>query len=415
MQKLIKVLLPGLLVAGMCACNGNNDEEIVNMPPENVFETLKDKGYVFEKTKDNRIVGKKESDFDIYLYSNEAGTSICFEKENKNYCITKNNENKYIKTVHIGNNCVVDLDTVDTLDADKINTDGKYVCGASNMIEAESHIKETSKSVNELKIRDNDLISFAEWYIKTNTDLYNKFTDYDRIVRVSQFIKEKSNKKESNGNDDKTEENSTNTNEVKTEISSTETNNVDASDNKTNETDSNESSNEIKTKEESKPSANTTSKPNTQTTTKPQDTISTGKKNALQAAEQYLNTMPFSYNGLIEQLKYSGYSEDEAKYGADNCGANWKNQAVSKAKTYLSTMPFSYNGLIEQLQYDNYTTEEATYAADNCGADWNEQAANKAKDYMNIMSFSKQELIDQLVYDGYTQSQAEYGVSQAGY
>lgn len=89
--------------------------------------------------------------------------------------------------------------------------------------------------------------------------------------------------------------------------------------------------------------------------------------------------------------------------------------ALSKANDYLRFMPFSYSGLIEQLEYEGYSTEEATYAVDNCGANWNEQAAKKAQEYLNIMSFSRQGLIDQLKYEGFTQEQAEYGVSAVGY
>lgn len=91
--------------------------------------------------------------------------------------------------------------------------------------------------------------------------------------------------------------------------------------------------------------------------------------------------------------------------------------AVESAKNYLSLMPFSYTGIIRQLtDFDGYSEEEATYAADNCGADWNEQAAKAAKNYLDLMSFSRQGLIDQLVqFDGFTQEQAEYGVSQNGY
>lgn len=89
--------------------------------------------------------------------------------------------------------------------------------------------------------------------------------------------------------------------------------------------------------------------------------------------------------------------------------------ALSKAHDYLAFTAFSYNGLIEQLEYEGFTTEEAKYAADNCGADWNMQAAQKAKDYLNYTSFSRQGLIDQLLYEGFTQEQAEYGVTAAGY
>ena len=78
-------------------------------------------------------------------------------------------------------------------------------------------------------------------------------------------------------------------------------------------------------------------------------------------------------------------------------------------------MPFSYTGLIEQLKFEGYSDEEATYGADHCGANWNEQAAKKAQSYLDVMSFSKSGLIEQLKFDGFTQEQAEYGVTAVGY
>lgn len=141
---------------------------------------------------------------------------------------------------------------------------------------------------------------------------------------------------------------------------------------------------------------------------------SVGETNALSSAEDYLLLMPFSYNGLIEQLEYEGYTHAEATYAADNCGADWYAQALEEAKDYLSLMSFSYSGLIEQLEYEGYTTAEATYAADNCGADWYEQAAKAARDYLDLMSFSRDGLIDQLEYEGFTHDQAVYGVEQNG-
>lgn len=89
--------------------------------------------------------------------------------------------------------------------------------------------------------------------------------------------------------------------------------------------------------------------------------------------------------------------------------------ALRTAREYLSISAFSYTGLIHQLEYEGYLTEEAIYAADNCNANWNEQAAKSAKEYLDISSFSRQGLIDQLIYEGYTQEQAEYGVTQNGY
>lgn len=145
------------------------------------------------------------------------------------------------------------------------------------------------------------------------------------------------------------------------------------------------------------------------------DSATIGQRNALGSAKQYLATMAFSYDGLIGQLEYEGYTHDEAVYGVDNCGADWSEQALASAKSYLNTSAFSYSGLIGQLEFEQFTTEQATYAADNCGADWNEQAAKSAKSYLNVSTFSRQSLIDQLEFEGFTTEQATYGAEANGY
>lgn len=89
--------------------------------------------------------------------------------------------------------------------------------------------------------------------------------------------------------------------------------------------------------------------------------------------------------------------------------------AISKAKSYLGFSAFSHSGLISQLEYEGFSNEDSTYAADNCGTDWNEQAAKKAKSYLDMTSFSRDGLIDQLLYEGFTSEQAEYGATKVGY
>ena len=108
-------------------------------------------------------------------------------------------------------------------------------------------------------------------------------------------------------------------------------------------------------------------------------------------------------------------AEDAARQQAIASATTEQINALNSANAYLNTMPFSYTGLIEQLEYEGYSNEAATYAADNCGADWNEQAALTAQSYIDLMSFSRSGLIEQLVYEGYTQEQAEYGASAVGY
>ena len=146
-----------------------------------------------------------------------------------------------------------------------------------------------------------------------------------------------------------------------------------------------------------------------------QAATTSGQRSALQDAKSYLRSMPFSKEGLIDQLEYEGYTLEEAQYAVDNCGADWMEQALENAKDYLRIMAFSKEGLIEQLEYEGYTVSEAEYAAENCGADWMEQAAEAAKSYLDVMSFSREGLIEQLEYEGFTAEQAEYGASAVGY
>lgn len=107
--------------------------------------------------------------------------------------------------------------------------------------------------------------------------------------------------------------------------------------------------------------------------------------------------------------------ETEAEQPAGASPTTGERNALASAKQYLSLMPFSYTGLIEQLEFEKYSHEEAVYAADHCNADWNEQAAEAAKNYLDLMSFSRDGLIEQLEFEGYTHEQAVYGVEQNGY
>ncbi len=92
-----------------------------------------------------------------------------------------------------------------------------------------------------------------------------------------------------------------------------------------------------------------------------------------------------------------------------------KINALKKAQDYLAFSSFSHKGLVEQLEFEGFTNEEANYGADNCGADWNEQAAKKAQNYLDFSSFSRDGLIEQLEFEGFTHEQALYGVTAVGY
>lgn len=114
--------------------------------------------------------------------------------------------------------------------------------------------------------------------------------------------------------------------------------------------------------------------------------------------------------------------EDAKKKAAEEKAEVEKNKltlgqrnAISKAESYLDYTSFSRKGLIEQLKYEGFSAKESALAVDYLDVDWNEQAAKKAQDYLDFTSFSRQGLIDQLVFEGFNVAQAKYGASAVGY
>lgn len=89
-------------------------------------------------------------------------------------------------------------------------------------------------------------------------------------------------------------------------------------------------------------------------------------------------------------------------------------QAVRSARNYLEFKGFSRKGLIDQLKYEGYSQEDATFAVDHISPDWNEQAAKSARSYLDFKGFSRKGLIDQLKYEGYSDKQAAYGADAVG-
>lgn len=117
------------------------------------------------------------------------------------------------------------------------------------------------------------------------------------------------------------------------------------------------------------------------------------------------------YNYLDTGSGSTWTDTSSAKTNSTTTATSGERNALQRAYDYLDYSAFSYSGLIDQLEFEGYTASEATYAADHCGADWNKQAAKKAQEYLDFSSFSRQELINQLEFEGFTSSQAEYGVN----
>ena len=120
-----------------------------------------------------------------------------------------------------------------------------------------------------------------------------------------------------------------------------------------------------------KSSAAATSTPKPKPAPKPQYTVA--QKNAIKAAQNYLDLSGFSRAGLIEQLSSKagdGFKRADAVFAVNHVKADWNKEAVQAAKAYLDTGSFSRRALIEQLSSsygDRFTRAQAVYAANKVG------------------------------------------------
>ena len=101
--------------------------------------------------------------------------------------------------------------------------------------------------------------------------------------------------------------------------------------------------------------------------------MTTAQENAYEAAKNYIDTLAFSKKGLMQQLtsEYEGYKKKDARFAIEllekNGEVNWKDEAVEAAQNYLDTQSFSKDGLYEQLvsEYgEGFTKKQARYAVD---------------------------------------------------
>ena len=91
--------------------------------------------------------------------------------------------------------------------------------------------------------------------------------------------------------------------------------------------------------------------------------------------------------------------------------------ALTKAQMYVDTMPFSEQGLYEQLTAEmgeQFSPEAARYALNLVEADWNEEALEAAMIYLEDLHMSPDAIHEQLVHPNgnqFTQEQADYAIA----
>ena len=85
--------------------------------------------------------------------------------------------------------------------------------------------------------------------------------------------------------------------------------------------------------------------------------------------------------------------------------------ALNEARDYISALGISKTRLTDYLIDDGFTESEAAYGVDNCGADWDQEALQKARSYMSVLGPSKDDLERYLLGDGFVDSEVEYAVN----
>ena len=84
-------------------------------------------------------------------------------------------------------------------------------------------------------------------------------------------------------------------------------------------------------------------------------------------AKDYLEFMPFSRDGLIEQLEYEGVNTKDATQAVDQLNVDWREQAVGLAELFQEDSPSSREEMIELLEWEDFSNEDAIYAVDKIG------------------------------------------------
>ena len=121
----------------------------------------------------------------------------------------------------------------------------------------------------------------------------------------------------------------------------------------------------------------------------------------------------YSKQELIEYLSQY-YNEDEINKTFLGININFKELAIIRAKDYIKSFGGSYKNLLNYLENcSKFTLEEATFGADNCGVNWKQEAIRAAKKYIeNNGEYSYEKMIFQLTWFGFMQEEAEYAAKQ---
>ena len=95
------------------------------------------------------------------------------------------------------------------------------------------------------------------------------------------------------------------------------------------------------------------------------------QQNAYRSAQSYLSYSDFSRSGLLSQLEFESFPAADAEFAVARLeaegGVDWNAQAAGSAKSYLEYSSFSRQGLVDQLKFEGFTPEQAEFGVSQTG------------------------------------------------
>ncbi|MGO1545048.1 MAG: Ltp family lipoprotein [Gulosibacter sp.] len=131
-------------------------------------------------------------------------------------------------------------------------------------------------------------------------------------------------------------------------------------------------------------------------------------------AREALAYQGYSEQGLKERLQYSGFTPAEAAHGVAQAEIDEAEQAIRAVEHFLKYSATSYAGMVDRLMDDGFTRADAIAAVEELEIDWFEQAVLKAESYSETSNLSGEDLHDLLVYEQFTEEQVAYAMSEIG-
>lgn len=146
---------------------------------------------------------------------------------------------------------------------------------------------------------------------------------------------------------------------------------------------------------------------------------------AVEEIKEYATKWRKSRRSTFEHFREEGdFSDAMIECALDLCGVDWKEHALMEALEAVADQQeyhgyYSYHYTIKYLiDVRDFTQEEAAYAADNCGADWKELCCLQVKLYLEddkTYNDTREWLSDDLKnYGMFTDEEIEYALDQCG-